>query len=283
LDSVIAQTLPAHEIIVCNDGSADDTAEVLAHYLARYSDQILVINQENQGVSGAINTAGRRSTGDWVVLLGADDEWLPARLERIADAIAENPSADIVTTDAIVRSSNRQDFNWYSKTPWPSRPDHQPAAIIAGSFIFGEAAVRRAAMDRIGWFRVDLPQQGEWEGWVRLVLTGSRAACVNEPLAIYHQGGPGQLSRNRIGTYQTMLAVLEAEEGKYGAELDAAIARSKALARRRLHTALGVAAVRRHDRKGCLRAASDPALHPVMRLKFAAAALIPSFAARRLG
>ncbi|MCB1713751.1 MAG: glycosyltransferase family 2 protein, partial [Candidatus Competibacteraceae bacterium] len=76
LDSVLAQTRPADEVILVDDGSTDDTAALLqAHYpTVRY------LHQPNQGVSAARNSGIRLARGDWIALLDSDDAWLPHKL-----------------------------------------------------------------------------------------------------------------------------------------------------------------------------------------------------------
>lgn len=281
LESALGQTLPPNEVVVCNDGSTDETSAVLEGY----RDRIIVVDQRNQGLSAARNAAIKRSSSEWVVLLDADDEWLPTRLERMNAAIGANPQVDIVTTDAIVRGPGQADACWYRKGVWPASEDDQPQAIVAGSFIFSGAAVRKAAWERIGGFRVDVGHQNEWEAWVRLVLTGSRAALVDEALAIYHQeAGPAgsQLSRNRTGTYRMMLSVIRAERGKHGEAIDAAIRKSERRISKKLAIARGVQAVRQQQRTGCLGAAFLPPTPWGLRLKFVFAAIFPKKAYDRL-
>lgn len=277
LDSALAQTVAAHEIIVCDDGSTDHTPDVLAKYGGRIS----IVRQANGGVSAAKSAAGRMATGDWVVFLDADDEWMPTRLEKISKAIETNPAVEIVTTDAIVRSTDTPDHNWYDTTSWPD-VDNQPEAIVGGSFIFGGAAVLRSAMERVSWFRTDLPHQGEWEAWVRLILGGGRAALVPEPLAIYHRHHGTGLSSHGLGTLRTMLTVIDEEAGRHGSAVDAAIGRSRANLLRKLYTSLGWRAVRQGDRAGCLRASASGHVPLRLRVKFAAASLFPAHAKHRL-
>ena len=87
IDSVLAQTRPADEIIVIDDGSTDATAEVIRSF----GDRVTLIQQKNAGVSVARNTGIEAATGDWIAFLDADDEWLPEKLKRQAEHLSRNP------------------------------------------------------------------------------------------------------------------------------------------------------------------------------------------------
>ncbi len=87
IGSILAQTIPAREIIVVNDGSSDATADIAA----RAAPNVVVINQPNLG-PGAATTAGFRRTGSpFTATLDADDLWLSHKIARQAEAIADNP------------------------------------------------------------------------------------------------------------------------------------------------------------------------------------------------
>ena len=81
--SVLEQTLPAHEVIVIDDGSTDATEEALAPYI----DRIRYIKTENRGVSAARNRGIHESTGDWIAFLDTDDTWRPEKLKRQAECV----------------------------------------------------------------------------------------------------------------------------------------------------------------------------------------------------
>lgn len=95
VESVLVQTLPPHQIIVVDDGSTDDTAEVAA----RYADRIQFIQQENRGVSAARNNGIDNATGNWLAFLDADDVWEPEFLARLRPICIDNPLPAIVFTD----------------------------------------------------------------------------------------------------------------------------------------------------------------------------------------
>ena len=95
LDSVFAQTWPAHEVIVIDDGSTDDTLQVARGF----GDRVRVIHQSNAGVSMARNRGAEAATGDWLAFLDADDWYYPDRLRWHAEWIAHDRGLDFLTGD----------------------------------------------------------------------------------------------------------------------------------------------------------------------------------------
>ncbi len=94
IESVRAQSWPAHETIVVDDGSTDATAAV-----ARQFDAVRLIQQPNSGVSVARNAGAAAATGDWLAFLDADDWYAPDRIRLHAEWIAEDATLDCLTGD----------------------------------------------------------------------------------------------------------------------------------------------------------------------------------------
>jgi glycosyltransferase involved in cell wall biosynthesis len=212
--SALRQTHPPLEVIVCDDGSTDDIEAALAPYR-----QVRLVRQDNRGVSAASNRAAAEASGDFIVKLDADDEWLPGRLEAIDAFLRRFAELDIVTTDATVVFLDGTRRRYYADRPAFPEPRDQRLAIICDNFIFGSAAVRRTMFNRAGGFQVNVPHQGEYECWIRLILSGSRAGLVPEELAFYHLQ-PGSLSTRSTKRLLTIRSTLDHVQREFDISAD---------------------------------------------------------------
>ena len=103
LQSILNQTLPVDEIMVCDDGSIDDTIPILTALKKKHSDLInIVVNKTQKGARENFLSAIKLCHGDIIFLCDQDDIWLPHKVETICDYFHEHPSIETVFTDAYI-------------------------------------------------------------------------------------------------------------------------------------------------------------------------------------
>ncbi len=217
LASVLAQSHPAREIIVVDDGSNDGTGEFIA---ARYP-QVRYFYQENRGVSSARNCGIKESAGEWIALLDSDDEWKPQKLARQSAALDESPGFDLCHCDEDwVRAGVRVNQGArHGKGGGYIFRSCLPLCVISPS----AAMLRRTVFAEIGLFDEDLPACEDYDFWLRF-CSRRPVLFVDESLVIKHGGRDDQLSRRIRGLdryrVQALAKLLEAgdlEEADAGA------------------------------------------------------------------
>ena len=180
LESIRRQTLQPLDVVVCDDGSTDDLDGVLEPY----RDEIVLLRKENGGEASAKNAAVAAANGDFVAILDADDVYLPERLAALSELAQARPDLDILTTDAYLVADGRRVRQNYDRR-WKFEVADQRRAILQRNFIFGHAAVRRERLLEHGGFDESILWTTDWELWLRLILAGALAGCVDQPLALY--------------------------------------------------------------------------------------------------
>lgn len=99
IDSVLSQTYKEFQLYLVDDGSTDETKNVIECY--QNESRLSYIYQENKGVSAARNLGIQQAQADWIALLDSDDEWLPNKLEKQVDFIRKNPLTRFVHSNEI--------------------------------------------------------------------------------------------------------------------------------------------------------------------------------------
>ncbi len=152
IDSVLKQGHKPLEVVVVNDGSTDNTMDVIS----RYGSRIRCISQDNQGTAAARNSGVRAARGEYLAFLDADDIWLDGKLECQVAVLRADPDIEAVYGHA------RQ---FFSPDLDPALRDRIPLdnAVVAAR-LPAAMLIRRAAFDRVGWFETSC-QVGHDMSW----------------------------------------------------------------------------------------------------------------------
>jgi len=187
IDSVLAQDYKDLELIVVDDGSTDNTFEILASY----GNDIKVLFQENKGVSAARNRGITEASGQLIAFLDSDDLWLPRKLSTQIDFFNQMPDALICQTEEIwVRNGIR--VNPKKRHKKPSGMIFEPSlelCLVSPSAVM----IRRSLFDRVGEFDVTLSACEDYDLWLRISCRFP-VHLIDTPLIIKRGGHDDQLS-----------------------------------------------------------------------------------------
>jgi GT2 family glycosyltransferase len=278
--SALAQTAPADEVIVVDDGSTDD----IAGALIPYRDRITLIRKKNGGGASARNTGLREASADFVAVLDADDTYDPRRLEALAELAAERPDLDIITTDAYFVVNGERVGRFNRDNPFDVLD--QRRAILWSCFIGGWPAIRRLRALECGGFDEALRIAYDWDCWLRLIFAGAKAGLVDEPLLDYHVRADS-LSANRAKSLRERVTLLEKAVRNPQVQPDERRAAADALRHHRRRAALAeaqmcMAAPTGHTRRALVRLGCERGVPIRTRGRILAAAAVPRMGTRIL-
>ncbi len=184
--SVLQQTHQAIELIVINDGSSDDSLEVLGTF---EDPRIKIVTQSNQGVCAARNRGLAMAQGEYIAFLDADDTWAPTALEQLFLGLHTRPDVAL----AYCGWQNVGLDNGRGKPFIPpdyETPDKLSLWIQNCRWPIHAALTRRNAIQSVGGFDARYPTSEDFLLWLRIV-TNNKIIRVPEVLAFYyHHEGP---------------------------------------------------------------------------------------------
>lgn len=153
------------EIILVNDGSSDRSKTIIENYQQNHQDQnIILINQENRGVSKARNAAMKIAQGDYIALLDSDDEWLPEKTEKQMKFL-ENQNIDFITS-----LWNNENITF----PYKLQPENKLVRITLKKLLFkitgqtSTAIFKRKIFENTGFFDENQNYSEDANYWMRI-------------------------------------------------------------------------------------------------------------------
>jgi glycosyltransferase involved in cell wall biosynthesis len=195
--SALAQTEPPLEVLVCDNGSSDDTEPRMRAWEARDPRVRYLRAPVNSGTPGSTRNLGiAAARGELIAFLDDDDEWLERKLAaQLAACVSRN--ADVVGTNAF-RSNGNLYFPGAPAQWEPVRGD----ILRANPLIVSSVLVRRKHLISAGGFRTDLPVRGieDYAMWLELSSRECRFVALGEPLLRYEDAASDRMSVARART-----------------------------------------------------------------------------------
>lgn len=181
IDSVLAQSYRPNQIIVVNDGSIDDTSDIVASY----GDKLTYISKVNGGKAKAMNAGMACCRSDYILICDDDDLLPPEALSRLVEALDANPAAGFVYGDYLEFQHEDPQRMLFKQASY-ARTDEPNVLIrfLEGMFTsLNTCLVRASLYQEVGGFREDLVRSQDYDMAIRLARKGS---AVHVPHVVYH-------------------------------------------------------------------------------------------------
>jgi len=217
IDSVLSQDFNDFELIVVDDGSTDNTHEILS----AYGGDIIVLRQGNRGVSAARNAGIASASGCFIAFLDSDDLWLPGKLARQVDFFKSNPNALICQTEELwIRNGKRVNpKNRHKKFSGMIFKHSLPLCIVSPSAVM----LKKSLLDKTGVFDESFPACEDYDLWLRISCKYP-VFLIDTPLIIKKGGHEDQLSKTpKLDKYriQALKNIIESSLLSQGQHIDA--------------------------------------------------------------
>ncbi|MGQ9628531.1 MAG: glycosyltransferase family 2 protein [Anaerolineae bacterium] len=195
LASIANQTYPPDELVICDDGSTDNTLQILEQFSKEAPFRVTVYrNEQTLGPTKNFEKAISLCTGDVIFLSDQDDVWMPHKVSVLSQALADNPDAGYVFSDALVVDEELRPFGY---TMWTSisftgrqrkrfKQGHQLEVLLKHNVVTGATMAFRAALR--DWL-LPIPEQWVHDAWIALLASaaGAGGISIEEPLIRYRQ------------------------------------------------------------------------------------------------
>ena len=170
LNSIFSQQEVVVEVIAVNDGSKDNSAEILA----QYKERLTIINQDNHGAAHARNQGAKIATASYIIFVDADTVLAPDMLQTMFKALIEHPEVSYVYSQFK--------FGWKTFTLWP----FDPKRLHQMPYIHTTSLIRR---EHFAGFDVRLKRFQDWDLWLTMLSRGHIGYYIPQVLFTVAPGG----------------------------------------------------------------------------------------------
>jgi CMP-N-acetylneuraminic acid synthetase len=181
IKSVLNQTLDDYELLIIDDGSTDNSKEIIEQYRGHH--KITIIYQQNKGLNITNNVAMRISKGKYLMRLDADDFLEPQALEKMSTVLEKDESLGLVFPDyyytdaAGIRTGQEERHNFDEEVSLYDQPAHGACTMV-----------RLAFLKELGGYNESFTCQDGYDLWIKFI-THHKVTNINEPLFSYRQHG----------------------------------------------------------------------------------------------
>jgi len=212
LKSIVRQTFRPIEIVVVDDGSTDDTVDVVREWAREHEvpDQFIVrcIQQCNRGANAARNSGIRHAIGEFVAFLDSDDRWLPTKLEKQMAVMCAN--ADVGGVYCGIRYVNLATGDLLPENPRSYPEGHLLKEMLVHDVTEGTPCwlVRKKCFEHVGLFDESLPARQDWDMFTRLAAS-SIIGCVSEILVEAGEHAGSRVRTNPMNEIEAYRRIFE--------------------------------------------------------------------------
>lgn len=198
VDSALRQSVPPHEVLVCDDGSTDDTLALLRTVFANVP-KVKVLPLPHTGLPAAARNAGiAAASGDWLAFLDSDDVWLPEKTARQWAAIQAQPALGLVSANAfVVRCGVGPHLRTTLIRHVPTGEVTLAKLLEENVVVASSALVKRTLLVEAGAFseQQELRSVEDYELWLR-IATLAPVHYLSDPLIIYRDDTADSVRRD---------------------------------------------------------------------------------------
>lgn len=180
IDSILAQTVENWELILCDDGSQDNTYTIAEFFLKQYPEKIVLLqNQENKGLNFTLNRCLEFAKGKYIARMDGDDTCSPNRFEKELEAFRDHPDLAVVST-AMEYFDENGVWGCIRHPQFVTKRDF----LYGTPFCHAPCMVRKDVMDRVGGYTESkwLLRVEDYHLWVKIYNFGYKGMNLNEPL-----------------------------------------------------------------------------------------------------